>query len=240
MPSIFADLSTMPSDTISDRIWYLGNGIIVHGDSVMHIYNDDGDFLVKLIVISDFGCLDSLSRIISIYTQPTADFIFNPSTISTLQPEVNFTNTSYNAMPILWDFDDGKDTIIENPIHIFDDPGIYNVVLTVSDTNQCIDSISKKIIMYYDFVLYMPNSFSPTSAIQENTVFKPKGMRMKKYQSYQFIIYDNWGGTVFETDNINQGWNGKNAMGGSYAWIVIIKDELGKVRKKSGSVVLIR
>ena len=43
---------------------------------------------------------------------------------------------SENASPILWSFDDGTESTIENPIHVFSDPGNYEVKLYVSDTNN--------------------------------------------------------------------------------------------------------
>ena len=112
-------------------------------------------------------------------------------------------------------------------------------MLTVSDTNNCIDSITKQIIMYYDFVFYMPISFTPYIDGYNETL-SPVAMRMEKYQSYEFIIYDRWGGIVFQTNDINESWDGKGVKVGEYGWSILIKDELGKVRKETGSVSLLR
>ena len=239
IPSFFNDISVIPDDSITERIWHLGDGSLDFGDSIMHIYDLEGDYDVKLIVFSDFGCLDSLTKTITIFNQPTANFTFSPYTISTLQPEVNFVNTTFNAIPMLWDFDDSTTSVMENPNHIFEDPGLYDVKLTVIDINQCIDSISKQIIMYYDFVLYMPNSFTPNGDTH-NPKFGPTGMRMEKYFSYHFIIYNQWGEKVFEAYDINDWWDGNNAIDGVYSWIIIIEDEVGKIRKEAGSVTLIK
>ena len=239
MPSIFIDLSTIPFDNISDRIWYLGDGSTVHGDSIMHIYNDDGDFLVKLIVISDFGCLDSLSKMISIYNNPIASFEYNPFTASTLQPEINFMTTTSNFISVFWDFDDSTYSIFPNHLHEFEDPGIYDVMLMVADSNQCIDSVMHRITMYYDFVLYMPNSFTPNDD-GGNDNFGPKGIRMEKYESYEFTVFNRWGAKVFTTDKVSEQWDGANGLEGTYTWSIIIIDELGAVRKKIGEVMLIK
>ena len=239
MPTAFFDESTISFDAISTRIWHFGDGNIAYGDTVENTYSEDGNYMLKLIVISDFNCADSLSRIISIYNQPVADFSYSPYTISTLRPEMNFTNTSFNAVPILWSFGDDSVSYLESPSHIYSDPGIYDVVLTVSDSNNCIDSISKQILMSYDFVFYMPNSFTPNKD-GKNEVLKPKGMRMKKYQSYQFIVYDRWGGIVFETTDFQESWDGGDVPDGSYSWMILIKDEMGKARRETGSVNLMR
>jgi PKD repeat protein len=40
-----------------------------------------------------------------------------------------------------WDFDDGSDpSTLANPTHVYDDPGTYNVVLTIIDLNNVIDT----------------------------------------------------------------------------------------------------
>jgi gliding motility-associated-like protein len=239
MPAEFIDQSTIYLDAISIRKWYLGDGTVDYGDTVGNIYSQAGSYFIKLIVSSDFGCTDSLSRIITIYKQPTADFSFSPYTISTLEPEVNFINTSSSAMPTLWNFGDGNFSYLDNPYHIYEDPGLYDVMLTVSDINNCIDSISKQITMYYDFVFYMPNSFTPNNDDFNDTLI-PVAMRMEKYQSYEFIIYDRWGGIVFQTNDIYESWDGSGVKDGEYGWLILIKDELGKIRRETGSVTLFR
>ena len=146
---------------------------------------------------------------------------------------------SENASPMLWSFDDGTESTIENPIHVFSDPGNYEVKLFVSDTNNCLDSVSHNITVYYDFILYVPNSFTP-NIDGKNDLFLPKGLRMEKYKSFEFKIFDRWGVLVFRTNKISEGWNGENAISGKYAWVIIITDELGEVRKKVGEVMLIK
>ena len=63
---------------------------------------------------------------------------------------------------------------------------------------------------------------------------------MEKYQSYQFIVHDRWGGIIFETNDIKESWDGADATNGEYGWLIIIKDEIGKIRREIGSVSLFR
>ena len=73
--------------------------------------------------------------------------------------------------------------------------------------------LSHDITVFYDFLLYIPNSFTP-NLDGNNELFLPKGVRMSKYKDYEFIIYDRWGVEVFKTKDIFEGWDGKNSISG--------------------------
>ena len=233
------DTSTISSGNIVSWIWNLGDGSFSSGKNISHIYQNSDVFDVTIKVISDMGCVDSITKQLEIFHIPDATFNFNPRTASTLYPEVIFTNTTIDAIPILWDFNDGRDTTIENPIHVFSDPGMYEVMLTVSDSNNCIDSVFQIVKVMYDFIIYLPNTFTPNGD-GKNEVFTPKGFRMGKFERYQFIVYNRWGEVVFNTDKVEEGWNGENAIVGKYAWAIIITDEMGSQQKRIGDVLLIK
>lgn len=70
---------------------------------------------------------------LSIRTNPVADF-----SVSTTQTKVTFpivfTNLSLNnPTQFFWDFGDGTNDTVANPIHAYQAPGIYTVMLVVSD-----------------------------------------------------------------------------------------------------------
>ena len=152
----------------------------MNGDSLLYTYTYAGDYFTQLFVTSDYGCLDSIGKWYSIYNPPIASFEYNPFSFSTLQPEMNFVTTTSNFISVFWDFDDSTYSILSNPLHEFEDPGIYDVMLMVSDSNQCVDSVIHRITMYYDFVLFIPNTFTPDKD-GINDKFGPKGIRMEKY-----------------------------------------------------------
>ena len=55
---------------------------------------------------------------------------------------------------------------------------------------------------------YVPNAFSPNQD-GYNDVFLPNVSSVCGIQSYQIRIFNRWGGLVFESNNIQQGWDGK-------------------------------
>jgi gliding motility-associated-like protein len=239
MPSMLVSTSTISSDNIVSSIWHFENGEVVNGDSLLRTYNFVGDYFTELFVTSNYGCIDSIGKFYSIYNNPIASFEYTPFTVSTLQPEMNFITNSANYNSFLWDFGDSIYSYISSPMHEFESSGTYDVWLTVVDSNQCVDSVMHRITMYYDFVFYMPSAFTPNDD-GDNDEFGPQGLRMEKYESYSFYIYNQWGEIIFETEDIKECWDGSDSQHGSYAWVIVIVDELGAKRKKVGNILLIK
>ena len=63
---------------------------------------------------------------------PAADFTATPTTgVAPLQ--VQFTNTSTgNFTSSLWNFGDGQTSTQASPIHVYQNPGVYTITLTVT------------------------------------------------------------------------------------------------------------
>jgi len=239
VPSMLVSTSTVSQGNIVSNIWHFENGELVNGDSLLYTHTFAGDYFTELFVTSDYGCIDSIGKFYSIYNNPIASFEYNPFTVSTLQPEMNFITNTNNYNSFSWDFGDSTYSFIPSPKHEFEASGSYDVWLTVVDSNQCVDSVVHTIIMYYDFVLYMPNSFTPNND-GDNDRFGPQGLRMEGYKYYSFYIYNQWGEIIFKTEDIKEFWDGSDSQNGSYAWVIVIVDELGAKRKEVGSVLLIK
>ena len=111
--------------------------------------NTQDSVLTRLIVRSSYGCLDTAYN--RYYLQkPEAFFI--PDVVKGCIPfEVNFSDLSYSDHEIdtrSWDFGDGQggvfsseDTLVS---HVYTTSGFHDVVLTITDQNDCID-ISRKV-----------------------------------------------------------------------------------------------
>ena len=238
-PTIFTDSSYILIDSLVNFIWNFSDGTLSTGTSTSHYYQDLGFYPVKLIVTSNFGCRDSITKDVQVFPKPIVDFIYNPLSATIINPIIDFTNQSIDALPTIWDFDDSTFSLLENPTHHFSYPGSFDVMLVAVDSNNCVDSTEHTVNIFYEFLFYTPNSFTPNGD-GDNDIFLPKGYRMNKYQSYQFIIYDRWGQEMFSTDKIGKGWNGANAKADIFSWIIILTDEMGAIRKKAGEVTLVR
>ena len=112
-------------------------------------------------------------------------------------------------------------------------------MLVAADNNNCVDSMAHTINIYYELLLYLPNSFTQNRD-GDNDIFLPKGYRMNKYKNYQFVIYNKWGEIVFSTDKTAEGWDGANIKADVFTWVIILTDEMGAIRKEVREVTLIK
>lgn len=60
-----------------------------------------------------------------------------------------FTNTSSGTVTgYTWDFDDGQTSTLVNPVNVFANPGVYDVVLTASNAAGCNNTALKQVTIY--------------------------------------------------------------------------------------------
>ena len=69
-------------------------------------------------------------------------------------------------------------------------------------------SNSNKVCVKPQEIIYIPNSFSPMDKNGLNDLFRPI-IGFANYNEYSFKIYNRLGQLIFETNDIQEGWNGK-------------------------------
>jgi len=131
------------SDSAVSWLWDFGNGDISTLSNPNYVYADTGSYQVSLISTSNEGCTDTVTANELITVEHIlADFSTTDS--ASCAPMVNsFTNLSVNANNWDWDFGDGSFSNIQNPSHVYAEPGLYSVILTAGRDSSCFDSIIK-------------------------------------------------------------------------------------------------
>ena len=90
--------------------------------------------------------------------------------------------------------------------------------------------------VYIDANLYIPNAFVVHG---KTKVFLPVGAFVDD-ADYKLAIYDRWGTKIYETTDVNTGWDGTGHPEGVYAYTVQYKTSVGEYRQRKGTVTLIR
>lgn len=194
------------------------------------------------------GCVSTISSTINVFPLPNADFIMSPSELDVFQnTTTQLFNNSWNAVNYVWSFGDGSSSTEEEPIHTYEveGPGNYFITLYAYNSLGCVDSITKTITITNGLVYYIPNTFTPDGD-QYNQSFKPVFSSGFDEYGMTMLIFDRWGELIYETHDINYGWDGTYANNrivpdGTYNYVIKYKipnnDEHGYIR---GHVTLIR
>jgi gliding motility-associated-like protein len=196
------------------------------------------------VTISDFNyCRADTTIEIKQIDGPVADF-----TTDSYLVLINFVFTLTDASkgtPKIWDWNMGDGNTLSGEIvqHSYNGIGDYIVSLKVTDTNACVDSISKIMRVYDKLQVFIPNTFTP-NADNLNDTWKPFLLEYAK-EGYILTLYDRWGNRIFHTTDPNISWdgtiNGKPAQNNTaYAYHLIVKDLAGKEHKYTGNVAVVR
>lgn len=117
-------------------------------------------------------------------------------------------------------------------------------IVTLTATNECgTVSASVEIAECEECNIYAPNTFSPDGLGDLNNE-EFKLYTNCELTNYNFKIYDRWGSLLFETQELEEGWDGKfkddSPVSGSFVWMVSydIVDRYGTIRTRIDSGTL--
>jgi len=156
---------------------------------------DIGTFAVTVTDIN--GCKGSdTTQILQLYPLPS-NFLPSDTAICSYSSIVLKPNVSFSRY--LWSNNLSSSSITVTR------PGVYS--LQVTDYNNCTGKDS--IIVYQKDCMkgfYVPSAFTPNGD-GKNDVFRP--MLFGNVKKYVFTIYNRWGQIIFQTTDLNKGWDGK-------------------------------
>jgi gliding motility-associated-like protein len=90
-------------------------------------------------------------------------------------------------------------------------------------------------------MVFVPNTFTPNNdGLNDKLFVRGIGLRQLEY----FRVFDRWGNVVFETHDMDEGWDGnyKGKPADVAAYVYILKGvcSSGSTVDKSGNVTLVR
>ena len=242
----FINLSFSSSDPINSWNWDFGDSNNSTLQTPTHCYPNAGTYTVSLNAETVNGCKGSFvwNSMIHVYPFPIADFLVTPETATIINPEISFTNKSFDNYTNHWTFgDNGIGSNVVNPTYVYKDPGTYTIWLYVATQYGCKDSTKKEVVITPEWSFYIPNAFTPSHTPGINDEFTGYAFNVIEFEMW---IYDRWGVNIFYTNDIKRGWNGKVeghpeiCKQDVYVWKVRFKDINGGDHRKIGHVSLIR
>jgi len=230
-----------------------GNGLISwYSDSLLNDLINTGNQLNESISFTDTvwattsggGCESSATEvIIPFHPGIQVSFDDDPEIVFAGQ-EVHFLNTSGEIEVSEWDFGDGStagNSLNGDQYHTYQEPGTYTVTLIGQNVYECADTAYLDIEISEPSKLNIPSVFTPN-----NDGFNDQMTIDAEYiTTFKAQIFNRWGSKIYEWNDLNQGWDGKDEKGldvspGTYYYIISGTGLDGQVFKERGFVELIR
>lgn len=236
--------------------WDMGDGGTGNGlTTQQYTYYTPGTWTVSLTVTSDSGCVGNhtYSDMILVEPAPLAEFIAYPNPATVQNSAVLLTSTDPYAVNYDWTITVQETGEVlgtsEAPELLFEFPntlgGLYDVCLAVQDIYGCTDTLCKVIDIRDPLLVYVPNTFTPDGD-GINDTWLPSVMGNDPGQ-HELLVFDRWGGIVFQSNDQHQAWDGKHRNGGEvlaqglYTWKLKVAPENEGARKEYiGHVTLIK
>lgn len=151
----FANSSTISgSSTIQQNGWSFGDGAVATTQNTSHLYSGAGSYTAKLIVVSDFGCKDSVTHTIVVNPNPVVDFTASSTQgceplCITLTDASTISNGGNNTS---WVWNMGDSSPVPNNAqlqqHCYTNADVWQPVnyspsLTITSDSGCVTSITK-------------------------------------------------------------------------------------------------
>lgn len=236
--------SLIPNDTLS-VLWSPYQFIIGRNDTSHILVNPPKDKLYKVAVENKIRCLvhDSVFIEVSGLNPRAGRVTANPDTI------IKNNSTELNAFPKGFRYNWTPNKELSNPTsdNTFAAPDTtttYQVEVTDPNNGNC--KFTKSITIAVEEIhceepwLFIPNSFSPNGD-GNNDVFYFRGRFISEFN---LKVFNRWGELLFETNDVNQGWDGsykgKQSQADVYVYQVSATCINGENWSKKGDVTLIR
>ncbi len=160
IPVLFFDSSIVNGSSINNNSWDFGDGQKVNNIATpIHLFSKDTTYTVQLIAESIEGCKDTLSRLVTVYEKPIANFTSDTicqGAITHLNDLSKINSSSLSNWN--WTLGDGDSSLANNPVHKYATAGDFNASLIVTTQQGCKDTISNPIkVWYLPNVLFTPN-----------------------------------------------------------------------------------
>ncbi|MCU0459536.1 MAG: PKD domain-containing protein [Bacteroidales bacterium] len=232
--------------------WNFGDGGTSSLRNPDYIYDIPGTYRVTLTATDSRGRSYAASSVIEVWNRPKAAFEAIKDDSWDQGDRVRFNNLSTGAVNYLWDFGDGTFSTLSDPSYRYGYMGVFDVKLVAWSAEGCADSLTVSDLftdrgMYIRFPnAFVPNRGGPTGGYynqrtdEESQVFHPVASGIA---SYNLKIYSKAGLLVFESNEIELGWDGyyrgELCTPGVYVWKVRGTYRNGQTFIMAGDVTLI-
>ncbi|MEY3236996.1 MAG: hypothetical protein RI883_1097, partial [Bacteroidota bacterium] len=191
--------------------------------------------LYTVIGIDLTGCTDTATVQVDLFPQPFIQT--SPDVYAFYGDDIQLSASSTTSGPYIWSPAEYLSCVsCLSPIANPNQNTTYTV--TYTDENGC--SASDNVHIYYDPIIYVPNTFTPDGN-EFNNGFQ---VIAHNIESFELLIFNRWGELIYTMTSLTDYWdgsyNGLKCQDGTYVWKLDYTDFLGNNYTQTGHVNLIR
>ena len=163
----FYDSSTVSVGNIVSKSWNFGDATpLSTAQNPIHSYASPGTYNVSLIVTTNNGCKDTLTKIVVVHPMPVAQF---STANSCFQLNTQFIDASTIGFGDViqswqWNFGDGSPVgsanLLAQTSHLYSSTGNYSVVFTVVSNFNCSNAITQNVIIHSNPICNFNNAIA--------------------------------------------------------------------------------
>lgn len=197
--------SHIPLGFIDSAAWFIEQNNIANTMQAKFMFDEAGSYPVGLIVKADNGCKDTLFQQAVVRPNPVAAFEWIQNKKSYLGDEWKTASLTADAINHTWHFSDSTVFYTPEVSKIFSDTLTLYTRYIAENQYGCKDTAYDTRFFTVNKGLFVPDAFSPNDD-GFNDYFIPVGIN--KDYSYEMVILNRWGETVFHTNNPDIYWDG--------------------------------
>jgi gliding motility-associated-like protein len=143
----FVAEESIPAGGIVTHHWDFGDGVNSEDDAFAdHLYQTPASYTVTYTAISNIGCTTEIVDTIHVYPVPTASFSVDDNILCQGEPftliDESVINYPDDLVDWAWVLQDSLISQDQYPTIFYDEPGNYDVQLTVSSNHGCSDKMT--------------------------------------------------------------------------------------------------
>ena len=234
-------------------VWSFGNGVSSAEANPVYTYTEPGTYSVDLDVSTPQGCMSksTANYLVQVNPRPEASITANPTVTDIENSTISFSSFYTDADDWLWSFANGDTSSQRSPTTNYQDTGSYRVSLLKVNSFGCRDTGYQIITINPNYEIKIPNVFTPNTGGSNGGRYDPNSTTNEIFhpyleytEEYSLQIFNRWGELVFESKDVNIGWDGyyKNKL--SQADVYVYKLEVtfinGEKATKVGDLTLLR
>lgn len=197
-----------------------------------------GKTSIKLVAKNNGKIVDEVTKEVQVATKPSGSLTLKEDDRALINQFEFGLDQEYKN--VTWNFGDGEVSTNQDAIHSYPKQASYNMSCIIKNEAGCETKLEKSITVAGYYNIRKEHFFSPDGDGSLD-IFMPEELTVIN-QPFTMNIHSRSGELLYQTTNLNNGWDGKNANGtlvpfGAYVWVIKLTNELGHEEVYKGTVV---